>query len=189
MNLSVVWQLVYWMWFASEVAVLVVTRTRSGGGKVQDRGSLVILWVVFWSSIMLGTWFGGAHEHTIFHGAHWVRQLSLVVLVVALALRWTAIFSLGKSFSANVAIRETQTVHRTGLFRVVRHPSYSGLLLVFVAIGLHTRNWIAFGIVLVPVVVAMMYRIHVEEIALRKAFGEEYVAYSRVTKRLVPWVY
>ena len=189
MSLSLVWQVVYWTWFASEVAVLVVTRTRSGGGKVQDRGSLVILWVVFWFSIMLGTWFGETHEHTIFDGAHWVRPLSLVVLVVALVLRWTAIWTLGQSFSANVAIRETQTVHKTGLFRFVRHPSYSGLLLVFVAIGLHTRNWIAFVIVLVPVVAAMTYRIHVEEIALREAFGEQYEAYSRRTKRLVPWVY
>jgi protein-S-isoprenylcysteine O-methyltransferase Ste14 len=189
MNLSFVWQTLYWAWFASEIAILVVTRTRVGGGKIQDRGSLWILWVVFGVSITFGAWFGETHTHTIFGGAHWVRQLSLVVLVVALVLRWTAILSLGKSFSANVAIRETQTVHKTGLFRFVRHPSYLGLLLIFVARGLYTRNWIGFGIVLVPSAVALMYRIHVEEIALRQAFGEDYVAYSRRTKRLVPWVY
>ena len=187
--LSNLWTWLYWGWVVSEVGIAVATRTRRSDGNVQDRGSQLLLWVVILASITVCESIRYTVRAAMFGRAHWLVLASIAVLVLGLAIRWTAILTLGKSFSANVAIRETQTVHRTGLFRVVRHPSYSGLLLVFVAIGLHTRNWIAFGIVLVPVVVAMMYRIHVEEIALRKAFGEEYVAYSRVTKRLVPWVY
>jgi protein-S-isoprenylcysteine O-methyltransferase Ste14 len=125
----------------------------------------------------------------MFGGAHWVRTLSVAVLAVGLAIRWTAIVTLGKSFSVNVAIHATQTVQKTGLFRLVRHPSYTGLMLVFAAIGIHTRNWLGLAIMLLPTGAALLYRIHVEERALHGAFGEEYAEYSRVTKRLIPGVY
>jgi protein-S-isoprenylcysteine O-methyltransferase Ste14 len=42
---------------------------------------------------------------------------------------------------------------------------------------------------LIPTTAALLYRIHVEEALLRKAFGEEYVEYSRATKRLFPGIY
>jgi protein-S-isoprenylcysteine O-methyltransferase Ste14 len=78
---------------------------------------------------------------------------------------------------------------RSGLYRVLRHPSYLGLLMVFVAIAIHSRNWISFVVAVVPTTAALIYRIQVEEQALQEAFGEEYAQYSRVTKRLVPGVY
>jgi protein-S-isoprenylcysteine O-methyltransferase Ste14 len=109
--------------------------------------------------------------------------------VAALAIRWTAVFTLGRSFSANVAIRESQKMMRSGLYRMVRHPSYLGLLMVFVAIGIHSRNWISFVVAVVPTTAALIYRIQVEEQALQEAFGEEYAQYSQVIKRLVPGLY
>jgi protein-S-isoprenylcysteine O-methyltransferase Ste14 len=100
-----------------------------------------------------------------------------------------AIFTLRRWFSMNVAIRADQRVHRTGLYRFVRHPSYLGMALGLLAIGLHSRNWACLALILVLPTLAMLYRIHVEESALREALGEEYAAYSRVTKRLIPGVY
>jgi protein-S-isoprenylcysteine O-methyltransferase Ste14 len=125
----------------------------------------------------------------MFGGAAWLRAASVAVLAAALAVRWTALFTLGKSFSANVAIRESQKMVRSGLYRAVRHPSHLGLLMVFVAIGIHSRNWISFVVAVVPTTAALIDRIQVEEQALQEAFGEEYAQYSRVTKRLVPGVY
>jgi protein-S-isoprenylcysteine O-methyltransferase Ste14 len=186
---SAVWQVLYWGWLGGEIAILVVTRTRAGRGEVRDRGSLWLLWLVVTASITAGTWYGETHAHTIFGGAAWVRAVSLALLAVGLVVRWTAIVMLGRSFSANVAIRAEQRVMKTGLFRWVRHPSYTGLMMTFVAAGLHTRNWVGMGMIVVPTTTALMYRIVVEEAALREAFGEEYVEYSSGTKRLVPGVY
>jgi len=189
MTRSFVWQSLYWAWLASEVAILVFTRTRNSSGNTRDRGSLLILWPAIAISLTIGIFYGETRPHTINNGASWVSTLSLCILAIGLAIRWTAVLTLGKSFSANVAIHATQTVHKTGLFRFVRHPSYSGLLLIFIAIGLHTRNWIALAIVFIPPTVALLYRIHVEEDALRLAFGREYEDYSRSTKRLIPGIY
>ena len=118
-----------------------------------------------------------------------MRTASLVVLAAGLTIRWIAIGTLGKAFSANVAIHATQTIQRTGVFRFVRHPSYSGLIVIFLAVGMHTRNWLGLAVTLIPSTVALLYRIHVEEAALEQAFGEEYRDYSRSTKRLVPGIY
>ena len=60
---------------------------------------------------------------------------------------------------------------------------------MLLAVGLGSRNWISFAIMLVIPTAALLYRIHVEEIVLRDHFGEEYVTYSRETKRLVPGIY
>lgn len=187
------WQLfntLLWTWTASEVLLLLLTRARSGSGEVQDRGSLRILWPVIGASVTLATWRDGSvTPHNLFGGASWVGMAGLVLFVIGLAVRWSAITTLGRFFSVNVAIRSDQTVQKRGLYRFVRHPSYSGVLLIFTAIGLCTRNWLDLAIMLLPTTAALLYRIRVEEAALHQAFGEEYGAYCRSTKRLIPGVY
>ncbi len=71
----------------------------------------------------------------------------------------------------------------------MRHPSYTGILLIFVAMGLATRNWLGLGIIVLLPTAALLYRIHVEEAALTGAFGKEYAEYSQRTKRLIPGIY
>jgi len=191
MDVSALFRILYLAWIFSEIALLLITRTRSGNpsADIQDRGSLRILWIVIVVATTLGSYYGETHPHTIDHGAPWVRATALTLLLLGLVIRWTAIITLGRSFSANVAIHATQTIHKTGLFRLVRHPSYSGLILIFAAIGLHTRNWLGLAIIFIPTTAALLYRIHVEESALRRAFGHEYEIYSKSTKRLIPGIY
>ena len=109
--------------------------------------------------------------------------------MAGLVVRWTAIFSLGKAFSVNVAIRDGQTLYRSGLYSLVRHPSYSGMLICFVAIAIVQQNWISAALVLIFPTAALLYRIHVEERALNEAFGAQYAEYSKATMRLIPGVY
>jgi protein-S-isoprenylcysteine O-methyltransferase Ste14 len=189
MTVQALGKALYIFWVLSEVAIFVFTRTRSGKGQIKDRGSLLLLWVVIFASLYLGPLYGDTHPRNMFGNADWIRYFGLVLMIFGLAIRWTAVVSLGKSFSANVAIRSEQKLKTDGLFRFVRHPSYFGLLLVIVAIGIHTHNWIAFAISVIPPFAAVSYRIHVEESALKAAFGEAYEAYSRLTKRLIPAIY
>jgi protein-S-isoprenylcysteine O-methyltransferase Ste14 len=63
------------------------------------------------------------------------------------------------------------------------------MLLCFLAVGTYKRNWVSVAIMLVFPTAALLYRIHVEEIALTGGFGEDYMKYSRGTKRLIPGIY
>jgi len=189
MLLSLIWKTLYWSWVLTEIYVAVVTRTRSGGGKIDDRGSLYVLWVVIFTSIFIGSWVGAVHTPTAIHGAPWLRYVALALLASGLYIRLAAIITLGRSFSANVAIHDTQKLNTSGFFQYMRHPSYTGMLLIFLALGLGLRNWLSILLILVPPFFALLYRIHVEEAALTNAFGEQYIDYSRTTKRLIPGIY
>ena len=189
MQASTLWTWLYWGWVASEVVIAIATRTRRGGGEIKDRGTQLLLWIVIVASVTAATWISYVVPAPMFDRAHWLRRTGLLVLAAGLVIRWSAVLNLGSAFSANVAIRDTQRVRTTGLYRCVRHPSYLGLVLIFLAIGIYSRNWISLAIVLVLPTLALLYRIHVEETALREAFGDEYAAYSKRTKRLVPGVF
>ena len=188
MNLSALWTPLYLAWIVGEVAVAVLTRASSRDAKLQDRGTQILLWVVIVLSLTASGWLRHALPADL-PGRHWLGPLSVVVLAAGLTVRTAAILTLGKFFSANVATRATQTIRRTGLYAVVRHPSYLGMELIFLAAGLHGHNWVALLVALIPTTIAVLVRIRVEEEALLAAFGPEYADYSRTTKRLLPGVY
>jgi protein-S-isoprenylcysteine O-methyltransferase Ste14 len=119
----------------------------------------------------------------------WLRLTALWVFVIGLGIRAAAIATLGSAFSANVATRTGQRLERSGLYRVVRHPSYLDLELILLACALHARTWVCFAVAFVLPTLAVLYRIHVEEGALRLAFGSDYEDYSRSTKLLIPGIY
>jgi|ERR1039458_2264062 protein-S-isoprenylcysteine O-methyltransferase Ste14 len=177
------------VWVASEILLQLVTRTSRSTGQTKDRGSLLILFPVVFASTWWAMWYGDVHPHTMFGGADWLRMAGLVLLILGVAIRLTAILTLGTTFSTNVAIHPAQTLRTTGLYKWVRHPSYTGMLVIFTAIGLHERNWISLAVVLILPTAALLYRIHVEEMALTEAFGNQYPEYCKTTKRLIPGVY
>lgn len=186
---ELLWKILTDAWVLGEIAVAIFTYTRPSEGKVQDRGTQILLWIVIFGSFFAGGWM-----HRYFPadmpGRHSVLvPLAIVLIVLGLAIRATAIFNLGKAFSANVATRASQTLNRSGLYRFVRHPSYLGLEIIFLAAGVHSRTWVCLAIEFIPPTLALLYRIHVEEIALRRAFGADYDDYARTTKRLVPGIY
>jgi protein-S-isoprenylcysteine O-methyltransferase len=113
----------------------------------------------------------------------------VVLFVVGLLLRWWAIITLGRFFTVDVTIEKDHEVVERGPFRWVRHPSYTGVLLAFVGVALSLRNWGALVLILVPIFVAFVHRMNVEEEALSRALGERYAEYMTRTKRLIPLVY
>ena len=120
---------------------------------------------------------------------HVIGISGLALLLVGVAFRWAAIYTLGKYFTGTVMIKGDHRLVRTGLYKHLRHPAYTGTLIAHLGLGLSFSNWFSLTLSCVPYLVAAMYRMHVEEQALMEAFGEEYITYSRNTKRLIPRVY
>jgi protein-S-isoprenylcysteine O-methyltransferase Ste14 len=189
MNLEFLFSALTGVWTLGEILVVVLTQTRRGQGKLQDRGTQIILWVVIIASLNIDGWMHRSFPVDMPGSGSWLLPAALGILLLGLGVRGVAIVTLGRAFSTNVAVRTGQRLERSGLYRLVRHPSYLGLELIFLAFALHTRTWACFAVVLVPPTLAVLYRIHVEETALRLAFGADYEDYSRSTRRLIPGVY
>jgi protein-S-isoprenylcysteine O-methyltransferase Ste14 len=189
MNIEFFFHALTTLWAVGEILIAVITTTNRNEGKVQDRGTQIILWVVIVATLRVDEWMHKLFPVDMPGSNSWLQPVALGILVLGLGVRLVAIVMLGRAFSANVATRAGQRLERSGLYALVRHPSYLGLELIFLAYALHSRTWACFAVVLVPTTLAVFYRIHVEETALRLAFGADYEEYSRSTKRLIPGVY
>jgi protein-S-isoprenylcysteine O-methyltransferase len=120
---------------------------------------------------------------------HVVRWIGLIIFVAGLALRWYAIGFLGKFFTVDVAIHSDHRLIEAGPYRYIRHPSYTGALFAFVGLGLSFGNWLSLAIFTLPILIAFLIRIQIEERALAQAMGQPYRAYQQRTRRLLPLVY
>jgi protein-S-isoprenylcysteine O-methyltransferase Ste14 len=72
---------------------------------------------------------------------------------------------------------------------VLRHPSYTGLLVALLGVALIIGNYASSAVFWLTVVAGILYRIRVEERMLLDGLGDDYAAYMRETSRLIPGVW
>ena len=117
-----------------------------------------------------------------------VRWIGVVLYLAGGVLRLWPVFVLGRRFSGLVAIQPGHTLVTDGIYRIVRNPSYLGLLVLSLGWALAFRSVV--GVVLALInIVPLVARIRSEEALLHAQFGEQYDAYRRRTWRLVPRLY
>jgi protein-S-isoprenylcysteine O-methyltransferase Ste14 len=177
------------LFFASEVALAVFRRARLRSAEVRDDGSLRALWAVIAVSVTMAVLAQRVPFGRIRLGGPWLSIAALVLLAVGLAIRWAAIVALGRFFTVDVAIHRDHRVIQAGPYRFVRHPSYSGLLLAFLGVGVGFSSWLSLVLLMAPIAIALAVRIATEERALHAALGPEYADYCARTRRLVPGIY
>ena len=96
---------------------------------------------------------------------------------------------LGTSFTGDVQARPDQEVVTRGAYSKLRHPSYTGAILINTGIGIALGSWAAALLLAVMSLAVYGYRISVEERALLAAIGEPYREFMSKRKRLIPFVY
>jgi protein-S-isoprenylcysteine O-methyltransferase Ste14 len=122
-------------------------------------------------------------------GGVWLFSVGVAIGWLGLLLRWWSFASLGRYFTVVLKTSEDQPVVVRGPYKVVRHPSYAGLLLAFVGCGLMLGNWVSAASAVALVLVALLYRLRIEERALNAALGRSYGEYAATRARLVPFVW
>jgi protein-S-isoprenylcysteine O-methyltransferase Ste14 len=174
--------------FGSEFLIFLLKRSKSSETKVKrDKLSAPIFWIVIPASI-----FFGAHTseycqiignyRPIFIGA-------IITIIIGLIIRWTAILQLKKAFTIDVAIAHDHKIKKDGLYKIIRHPSYLGLILEFFGFSLMFNSWSSAFIITMPLLFALIYRMKIEEELLVNTFGSDYQEYMKKTKRLLPGIY
>jgi protein-S-isoprenylcysteine O-methyltransferase Ste14 len=118
-----------------------------------------------------------------------VGWVGVGLMVGGIALRLWATRVLGRFYTRTLRAADDQQVIDRGPYKVLRHPGYSGVLVMWAGAGLATLNWVVGAAVIVAMCGAYRYRIRCEEGMLRSALGQRYEAYMARTWRLVPFVY
>ncbi|MBI5364343.1 MAG: isoprenylcysteine carboxylmethyltransferase family protein [Planctomycetes bacterium] len=174
------------LWIASELVIRF--RQRFGERSPSDRGSLRILWI----EMVAGCGLGFALKSVEGWSFPWSARAShfggCALITIGLVVRWWAVIVLGRFFAPDVRIQAGHELITRGPYARVRHPSYSGLILVLVGLCALFGSWLSTACILALTVPPLLWRIAIEEEALAAAFGAQWTEYARRTKRLVPFL-
>jgi protein-S-isoprenylcysteine O-methyltransferase Ste14 len=113
----------------------------------------------------------------------------LVIILLGLSLRlWTRL-SLGGMYSGYLRVKVGHVLVTDGPYRLVRHPGYTGFVLM--ALGLCLGYASLIGLIVLPLLLlpGLAYRMKIEERMLVEQFGEEYRAYACRSKKLIPFLW
>jgi protein-S-isoprenylcysteine O-methyltransferase len=185
--LALTYLILFGAWFLSSVVTLMKMRAMTGLA-ARDRGfvgrALLVLFLTNFLAIAC---------LKVFPRATFATELSsivgLVLMGLGLVVRSWAIVHLGRFFTVNVAVAADQRIIETGPYRSIRHPSYTGLLLLAVGLGLCFGNFASLLVLVVPMIAMMLKRMRVEEEALAATLGSAFREYMGRTKRLIPGIY
>jgi len=165
-----------------------ISRSRPAKGENIDRGSTAVIVVAGWIGMFSAFAVAGSTAFVIQRGQKAWFVVGIVTLLAGSAIRRHCWRMLGEYFTGNVRAALDQPVIQGGAYRWVRHPSYTGGLLMYIGTALGLTNWLSLLIVTVPVLAAYIYRVRVEERALLASLGPRYQEYMQRTKRFVPFV-
>lgn len=153
-----------------------------------DKGSSKF-WDVAHSFGVVGVIVGFTGSGHVRPGENFIAATGFFLMVVGIGVRYLAIHTLRKYFTGKVRILEDHRLVRSGLYQHVRHPGYAGALVAHFGFGLTFSSWLSLLLIFCPVVLAALYRMQIEEEALKDAFGQEYLDYMKRTRRLLPGIY
>ena len=179
----------YFVWIASELfgAVLVPRLRRRGRATrvKRDRGSGALIIFTVLVSIIIALSLGYAGVGPL---PDWVFYPGIFLMLLGVLVRQWAIAVLGRFFSLTVRVAEDHRVVVKGPYRLVRHPSYAGVLITFIGLALAVQSWGALLVLLTVFGVSYGYRMRVEERVLQSELGQDYAEYMKRTKRLIPFL-
>jgi protein-S-isoprenylcysteine O-methyltransferase len=155
----------------------------------KDSGSMRVLLGGMWISLFLAFLlaFVGAWSFT--------RRVQLPMFAVGVSLillgsllRRYCWRTLGQYFTGDVRARSDQPVIRTGPYSLVRHPSYTAGMMMFIGIGLALGNWVSLTLLTIATIATYSYRVGIEERTLLDTIGEPYDSYMKERKRFIPYI-
>jgi len=189
MNLHSVFSALCLAWVTSELWI--GWRKRSTDrARTRDAGTLRLLLVTIYACVAASAWLAARGVAPI--TLAWrdpLLQVGVAMMIAGMLLRWWSIHVLARFFTVDVSLRSDHQLVRSGPYHRLRHPSYTGALMSFYGFAMGLGNWSSLAVLAVPVTLAFLWRIRIEERVLADAFPEQYPRYVQETKRLVPYLW
>lgn len=176
-------------WGLMELCLLWRDQSRRMGSTYRDQGTRSLIIASVLSGFVISAFLSkaiAAHPLLRIPGEPWTAAAGLALAWIGIAVRYRAVVELGESFRTTVEVDDDQNVVSSGPYKLVRHPSYAGLLMAAAGFGLAGYSWAGLVVCVALPLSAMLQRIRVEEDEMAEVLGDRYQAYRQHTKRLVP---
>lgn len=182
------WAVYVWA-MVPEVRIVRRGQKASNESGSKDRGSLKVMTAAMTTALILAfpaafldQWaFPESRRPEIF-------AVGILLIVLGSVLRRYCWRTLGRFFTGDVQARADQPVIRTGPYQLVRHPSYTGGMLMNIGLGVTLCSWLSVALLTITAFATYAYRVRIEEQALVETLGEPYRAYMRERKRFIPYL-
>ncbi|NOZ85601.1 MAG: isoprenylcysteine carboxylmethyltransferase family protein [Deltaproteobacteria bacterium] len=167
---------------------MIAKRSKKNGTKTKnDKKSLVLFWITIPLSLTIGFLTANRQEWNILNYS--IAIFGLSIFMIGIIIRWISIIQLNKEFTVNVTITTNHNLKTDGMYKNLRHPSYLGLLLICLGLSISMNSMISLIVITIPILLAIIYRIKIEENTLIKEFGEIYKDYMKKTYKIIPKLY
>ncbi len=174
--------------FLSELVLVIAKRSKGSETKIKkDKSSLLLFWITIPLALTAGFFLAKYGEWSTLNKSMFILGLSLFLM--GMLIRWISIIQLKKEFTVDVSLAKNHQLKMDGMYKHLRHPSYSGLLLTCFGLSLAMNSLISLVVITLPITLVLMYRIKVEEDMLINEFGEDYVNYKKKTRKIFPRFY
>lgn len=148
-----------------------------------DRGSFFVIVVAVTLAIFISIALRMNNLGTLTGVFQWV---GLLVMLAGTTFRQWALIHLGRFFSRTIQIETGHQIIKTGPYKWIRHPAYTGMILTYLGSSMALGTWLGTVITGLLVTGSLLYRIRVEEATLSRVLGDEYRQYMERTWRLFP---
>ncbi|MGA3222813.1 MAG: isoprenylcysteine carboxylmethyltransferase family protein [Acidobacteriaceae bacterium] len=182
--LAVIWAVFGVLWLLPAILGKRILQRQSPGSRILQLVMLVAAYVLFanqdwgWNLLNRRLVPAGMRATAVGYG--------LLAAGMLFAL-WARVF-LGRNWSSNVTLKQDHTLVRSGPYRIVRHPIYTGLLVALLGTAIALGPLRCFlGVVLAAI--AWKFKSITEEAFMVQQFGDQYRQYQMEVKSLVPYIW
>jgi protein-S-isoprenylcysteine O-methyltransferase Ste14 len=117
-----------------------------------------------------------------------LNSIIVILLSAGLLVAIIARHKLARNWSGAVALKEDHELITTGLYQYVRHPIYTGMLLMILGTALSLAT-IGAGVGFLIILAGVLLKLKQEEALLTKHFAQDYLAYKKRTRTLIPFIW
>lgn len=153
--------------------------------KSQQKTFLIILATILFIILINGLMF--YFDFLLIENGY-LRLFALFIYLTGLILRYWSLILLGQNFSRNVEVKQDQELISGGPYKYVRHPLYTGLFLLTVAVPLYVGNLLIFFLAILLMYSVINRRIQEEESFMENELGRRYVQWKKDRYKLIPFI-
>jgi protein-S-isoprenylcysteine O-methyltransferase Ste14 len=178
-----VFWLIVFFWCGLDFYILVLKR--NSYSKILDKKSKFIVIILIFLGVALADASGNFRDIWRTREFGLFQIVGTFVILTGVILRLISILTLGEYFAPDIAVKSDKKIIQKGLYKKIRHPSYTGEIIAFLGLAIVFQHIPASIYISVLPTLAFVYRAFVEEKKLAQEFGDEFIEYKKRTRMFI----